>query len=62
MVAQFIARLDKQAAQIQKVSTQLATASPSLGGLKASKFGARRIRCRGPAQQVVNKITNDQEN
>jgi len=56
-VARLTARLDKQAAQIQKVSTQLATASPSLGGLEASKFGAGRIRCGGPAQQVVN---NDQ--
>ena len=34
------ARLDKQAAQIQKVGTQLAIASPSLAGLEASKFGA----------------------
>jgi hypothetical protein len=46
-VAQFIARLDRQVAQIQKVSTELATASPSLGGLEASKFGAGRNRC-GP--------------
>jgi len=43
-VAQLTARLDEQAAQIQKVSAQLATASPSRGGLEASK----------PAPQVVN--------
>jgi hypothetical protein len=39
-----IARLDEQAAQIQKVSARLAAASPSRGGLEASK----------PAPQVVN--------
>jgi hypothetical protein len=38
------ARLNEQAAQIQKVSAQLAAASPSHGGLEASK----------PAPQVVN--------
>ena len=38
------ARLEEQAAQIQKVSVQLAAASPSGGGLEASK----------PAPQVVN--------
>jgi hypothetical protein len=38
------ARLEGQAAQIQKVSAQLAAASPSRGGLEASK----------PAPQVVN--------
>jgi predicted ribosome quality control (RQC) complex YloA/Tae2 family protein len=43
-VAQLTARLDDQAAKIQKVSAQLATASPSRGGLEASK----------PASQVVN--------
>jgi uncharacterized coiled-coil protein SlyX len=32
------ARLDEQASQIQKVSAQLAAASPSLGGLELSKF------------------------
>jgi hypothetical protein len=40
-----IARLKEQAAQIQKVSAQLAAASPSDGGLEAS---------RKPAPQVVN--------
>ena len=43
-VAQLTARLDEQATQIQKVSAQLAAASPSGGGLEASK----------PASQVVN--------
>ena len=43
-IAQLTARLDDQAAQIQKVSAQLAAASPSRGGLEASK----------PAPQVVN--------
>jgi hypothetical protein len=38
------ARLNEQATQIQKVSAQLAAASPSGGGLEASK----------PAPQVVN--------
>jgi len=44
----------EQAAQIQKVSAQLATASPSRGGLEASKFATRRIRSGGPALAVVN--------
>ena len=38
------ATVKEQASQIQKVSAQLATASPSRGGLEASK----------PAPQVVN--------
>src|SRR6266550_1029025 len=42
-VTQLTARLDEQAAQIQKVSAQFAAASPSRGGLDASK----------PAPQVV---------
>jgi Chaperone of endosialidase len=48
------AQLKEQAAQIQKVSGQLATASPSGGGLEASKFATGRIRGGGPAPQVVN--------
>ena len=44
----------EQAAQIQKVSVQLAAASPSRGGLEATKFAAGRIRGGGPAPQVVN--------
>ena len=40
----FTAQLKDQASQIQKVSAQLAAASPSDGGLEVS----------GPARQVVN--------
>ena len=47
------ATVKAQASQIQKVSAQLATASPSRGGLEASKFATRRIRSGGPALQVV---------
>ncbi len=43
-IATLTATVKEQAAQIQKVSTQLAAASPSGGGLEASK----------PALQVVN--------
>ena len=43
-VAQLTNRLDEQASQIQKVSAQLAAASPSLAGLEGSK----------PASQVVS--------
>ena len=39
---------------LQKVSAQLAAASPSDGGLEASKFATGRIRGGGPAPQVVN--------
>ena len=39
---------------LQKVSAQLAAASPSRGGLEANKFVTRRIRRGGPAPQVVN--------
>ena len=52
-VAQLTSRLDEQAALIQKVSAQLAAASPSRGGLEASKFATGRIRRGGPAPQVV---------
>jgi hypothetical protein len=48
------ATVKEQAAQIQKVSAQLAAASPSRGGLEASKFATGRIRRGGPASQVVN--------
>jgi hypothetical protein len=48
------AQLKEQAAQIQKVSAQLAAASPSRGGLELSKFATGRIRRGGPAPQVVN--------
>ena len=40
-------------AGLQKVSAQLAAASPSHGGLEASKFAAKRIRRGGPEPQVV---------
>ena len=39
---------------LQKMSAQLAAASPSRGGLEASKFATGRIRRGGPAPQVVN--------
>ena len=48
------ATVKQQASQIQKVSAQLATASPSGGGLEASKFATGRIRGGGPAPQMVN--------
>jgi uncharacterized coiled-coil protein SlyX len=48
------ATVKEQASQIQKVSAQLATASPSRGGLEASKFAIGRIRRGGPAPHVVN--------
>ena len=53
-VASLIATVKEQAMQIQKVSAQLAAASPSRGGLEASKFAIGRIRGGGPATQVVN--------
>jgi hypothetical protein len=53
-LVQLATRLDEQASQIQKVSAQLAAASPSRGGLEASKFATGRIRGGGPAPQVVN--------
>jgi hypothetical protein len=48
------AMVKEQASQIQKVSAQLATASPSHRGLRTSKFATGRIRRGGPAPQVVN--------
>jgi len=47
------ATVKEQASQIQKVSAQLAAASPSDGGLEASKFARTRIRGGGPAPQVA---------
>jgi hypothetical protein len=38
-----VARLNEQAAQIQKVSDQLAAASPSGGGLNVSKTAAQIV-------------------
>ena len=52
-----IAKQQKQiealTAGLQKVSAQLAAASPSSGGLETSKFATGRIRRGGPAPQVV---------
>jgi uncharacterized coiled-coil protein SlyX len=47
-------QIDALTAGLQKVSAQLAAASPSGGGLEASKFATGRIRGGGPAPQVVN--------
>ena len=47
-------QIEALAAGFQKVSAQLATASPSGGGLEATKFATGRIRDGGPAPQVVN--------
>jgi hypothetical protein len=56
-----VEQLEKQAAALraglQKVSAQLATASPSGGGLEAGKFALGRIRRGGAAPQTV---VNDQ--
>ncbi|MGC2627650.1 MAG: tail fiber domain-containing protein [Candidatus Udaeobacter sp.] len=47
-------QIEALTAGLQKVSAQLAAASPSRGGLEASKFATGRIRRGGPAPQVVN--------
>ena len=47
-------QIEALTAGLQKVSAQLAAASPSRGGLEESKFAAGRIRGGGPAPQVVN--------
>jgi hypothetical protein len=47
-------QIEALSAGLQKVSAQLATASPSRGGLEASKFAARRIRASKPAPQMVS--------
>jgi hypothetical protein len=52
--AKFVATVKEQPSQIQKVSAQLAAASPSRGGLEMSKFATGRIRRGGPTPQVVN--------
>jgi hypothetical protein len=53
-----IARLEKQiealTAGLQKVSAQLAAASPSRGGLEASEFATGRFRGDKPAPQIVS--------
>ena len=53
-VAQQQKQIEALTAGLQKVSAQLAAASPSRGGLEASKFATGRIRGGGPAPQVVN--------
>ena len=56
-IAQQEKQIEALATGLQKVSAQLATASPSGGGLETSKFARRtagRIRRGGPAPQVVN--------
>jgi hypothetical protein len=52
-VEQMQKQIDALTAGLQKVSAQLAAASPSRGGLEASKFATGRIRGGGPAPQVV---------
>jgi uncharacterized coiled-coil protein SlyX len=47
-------QIEALTAGLQKVSAELAAASPSRGGLEASKFATGRIRRGGPAPQVVN--------
>ena len=53
-----VQELKKQVAVLtagfQKVSAELAAASPSVAGLEASKFATGRIRRGGPALQMVN--------
>jgi uncharacterized coiled-coil protein SlyX len=53
-VAQQRKGIEALTAGLQKVSAQLATASPSRGGLEAGKFAIGRIRRGGTAPQVVN--------
>jgi hypothetical protein len=48
------AELKEQKALIQKVSAQLAAASPSGGGLDAGKFATGRIRGSILGREVVN--------
>jgi hypothetical protein len=62
-VAQLTTRLDEQAAQIQKVSAQLAAASPPGGRLEAGKFATGPIRggrpCTASSQQSVEPCLLD---
>lgn len=53
-MATVVAELKVQASQIQKVSAQFATASPSHRGLRTSKVPARRIRASEAAPRLVN--------
>jgi trimeric autotransporter adhesin len=54
MIASQQKQIEALIAGLQKVSAQLAAASPSSGGLEASKFATGRIRGGGPAARVVN--------
>ncbi len=47
-------QIEALTAGLQRMSAELAAASPSRGGLEASKFATGRIRGGGPAPQVVN--------
>jgi hypothetical protein len=47
-------QIDALTAGLQKVSAQLAAASPSVGALEADKFATGRIRRGGPSPQVVS--------
>jgi Chaperone of endosialidase len=47
-------QIERLTAGLQKVSAELATASPSRGGLEASKLAMGGIRGDGPAPQLVN--------
>jgi phage shock protein A len=53
-IAQQQKQIEALTTGLQKVSAQLAAASPSRGGLEASKFAAGRIRRGGPAPQMVD--------
>jgi Chaperone of endosialidase len=50
----FEAAVTELKGQIEKVSAQLAAASPSRGGLEVGKFATGRIRRGGPALEVAN--------
>ena len=47
-------QIEALTAGLQKVTAKLAAASPSGGGLEASKFAMGRIHGGGPAPHVVN--------
>jgi hypothetical protein len=53
MIAQQQKQIEPLTAGLQKLSAQLAAASPSGGGLEVSKFATGRIRRGGPATQTV---------
>jgi predicted ribosome quality control (RQC) complex YloA/Tae2 family protein len=53
-LAQQQKQIEALTAGLQKIDAQLTAASPSRGGLEASKFASGRIRGGGLAPQVVN--------